>query len=132
MRISFTVVLGCHADGQKLLPMVIFKRKTLPKETFPAGVIVTANEKGWMDEQMMKQWLRQVYVRRPGVFFHVSSSLLICDSMRAHLTDDMKQQVKQMNATLAVIPGGLTKELQPLDIDVNRPFKVRMRVAWER
>ena len=33
---------------------------------------------------------------------------------------------------LAVIPGGLTKELQPLDIGVNRPFKVRLRVAWER
>ena len=40
--------------------------------------------------------------------------------------------MKQMNATLAVIPGGLTKELQPLDIGVNRPFKVRLRAAWER
>ena len=52
--------------------------------------------------------------------------------MRAHLTADVKQKVKQMNATLAVIPGGLTKELQPLDIGVNRPFKVRLRAAWER
>lgn len=131
-KASFTVVLGCHANGQKLPPMVIFKRKTLPKETFPAGVIIKANEKGWMDEDMMKEWLRQVYVRRPGGFFHTSPSLLICDSMRAHLTDDVKQKVKQMNATLAVIPGGLTKELQPLDIGVNRPFKVRLRAAWER
>lgn len=52
--------------------------------------------------------------------------------MRAHLTADVKPKVKQMNATLAVIPGGLTKELQPLDIGVNRPFKVRLRAAWER
>ncbi|RVE56245.1 hypothetical protein OJAV_G00219260 [Oryzias javanicus] len=122
-KASFTVVLGCCANGQKLPPMVIFKRKTLPKETFPAGVIIKANEKGWMDEDMMKEWLKLVYVRRPGGFFHTSPSLLICDSMRAHLTADVKQKVKQMNATLAVIPGGLTKELQPLDIGVNRPFK---------
>uniref|UniRef100_A0A669DWZ2 HTH CENPB-type domain-containing protein n=1 Tax=Oreochromis niloticus TaxID=8128 RepID=A0A669DWZ2_ORENI len=129
---SFTVVLGCHANGQKLPPMVIFKRKTLPKEKFPAGIIIKANEKGWMDEEMMKEWLREVYVRRPGGFFHASPSLLICDSMRAHLTADVKKLVKQMNSELAVIPGGLTKELQPLDIGVNRPFKVRLRAAWER
>lgn len=129
---SFTVVLGCHANGQKLPPMVIFKRKTLPKEKFPAEIIIKANEKGWMDEEMMKDWLREVYVRRPGGFFHASPSLLICDSMRAHLTADVKKLVKQMNCELAVIPGGLTKELQPLDIGVNRPFKVRLRAAWER
>ena len=26
-----TVVLSCLADGTKLLPMVVFKRKTMPK-----------------------------------------------------------------------------------------------------
>uniref|UniRef100_A0A8C7WSV8 DDE-1 domain-containing protein n=1 Tax=Oryzias sinensis TaxID=183150 RepID=A0A8C7WSV8_9TELE len=129
---AFTVVLGCQADVQKLSPMVIFKRKTIPKEKFPAGVIVKANEKGWMDEGKMKEWLSEVYVKRPGGFFHASPSLLICDSMRAHLTDAVKKQVKQVNSELAVIPGGLTKELQPLDIGVNRAFKVRLRTAWER
>lgn len=52
--------------------------------------------------------------------------------MRAHLTAAVKHQVKQMNSELAVIPGGLTKELQPLDIGVNRAFKVKLRAAWER
>ena len=31
---------------------------------------------------------------------------------------------------LAIIPGGLTKELQPLDVGVNRVFKVKLRAAW--
>ena len=65
---SFTVVLGCQANGQKLPPMVIFKRKTLPKEKFPAGVILKANPKGWMDEEKMSEWLREVYIMRPDVF----------------------------------------------------------------
>lgn len=129
---SFTVVLGCQANGQKLPPMVIFKRKTLPKEKFPAGVIIKANPKGWMDEERMSEWLREVYVKRPDGFFHKSPSLFICDSMRAHLTDTVKTQVKQTNSVLAIIPGGLTKELQPLDIGVNRSFKVKLRAAWER
>uniref|UniRef100_A0AAQ5WZQ5 HTH CENPB-type domain-containing protein n=2 Tax=Amphiprion ocellaris TaxID=80972 RepID=A0AAQ5WZQ5_AMPOC len=129
---AFTVVLGCHANGQKLPPMVIFKRNTLPKEKFPAGVIVKANQKGWMDEEKMKEWLSEVYVKRPHGFFHASPSLLICDSMRVHLTATVKNQVQQMNSELAIIPGGLTKELQPLDIAVNRAFKVKLRTAWER
>ena len=66
---------------------------------------IKANEKGWMDEEMIKEWLRQVNVRRPGGFFHASPSLLICDSMHAHLTADVKNKVKQMKAVLAVIPG---------------------------
>ncbi|KAJ1144883.1 hypothetical protein NDU88_011177 [Pleurodeles waltl] len=52
--------------------------------------------------------------------------------MRSHLTATVKNQVKQMNSELAIIPGGLTKELQPLDIGVNRAFKVKLRAAWER
>lgn len=62
-KASFTVVLACQANGQKLLPMVIFKRKTVPKENFPVGIIIKANSKGWMDEEKMSKWLR------PGVFF---------------------------------------------------------------
>ncbi|KAG5263266.1 hypothetical protein AALO_G00262940 [Alosa alosa] len=129
---SLIVVLSCQANGQKLPPMVIFKRKTLPKEKFPAGVIIKANPKGWMDEEKMSEWLREIYVKRPDGFFHNYPSLLIYDSMRAHLTDAVKNQVKQTNSVLAVILGGLTKELQPLDIGVNRLFKAKLRASWEQ
>lgn len=40
--------------------------------------------------------------------------------------------MKHTNSVLAIIPGGLTKELQPLDIGVNRAFKARLRTAWEQ
>lgn len=43
--------------------------------------------------------------------------------MRGHLTDTLKTQVKQTDLELAIIPGGLTKELEPPDIGVNRSFK---------
>jgi hypothetical protein len=32
---------------------------------------------------------------------------------------------------MAVIPGGLTKKLQPLDTTVNKPFKDQLRAKWE-
>ncbi|KAG7176662.1 Pogo transposable element-like 6 [Homarus americanus] len=58
---QFTVALSCMADGTKLNPMIIFKRKTMPKIKFPAGVFVHVNEKGWMDEQGIKLWIDHIW-----------------------------------------------------------------------
>ena len=56
VKTHFTVVLACMADGTKLKPTVIFKRKTLPKGVkFPAGVLVRSYVKGWMDEDGTKE-----------------------------------------------------------------------------
>jgi len=46
-------MLAITADGRKLLPFLIFKRKTNPKipkseKLFPDDVIVRNPEKGWM------------------------------------------------------------------------------------
>lgn len=78
----FTVVLACCADGTKLPPMLIFKRKTLPKDIFPPTVVVQANAKGWMDEETMGVWLDRCFSRRPDGFFHVKPGMLVMDSMR--------------------------------------------------
>ncbi|KAF4795128.1 pogo transposable element with KRAB domain-like protein [Turdus rufiventris] len=130
-KTSFTVVLSVSSDEQKLRPMVIFKRKELPKDKFPKGINVAVNPKGWMDEQVMKTWLTEVYAGRPGGFFHLLLGLLIFDSMCAHKTDSVKAMVKNMNSELAVKPSGLTKEVQPLDIGIICSFKTEMRFLWE-
>lgn len=127
----FTVVLACCADGTKLPPMLIFKRKTVPKDPFPPGVIVQCNIKGWMDEEMMGVWLDRCFSQRPGGFFHTHKGLLVMDSMRAHLTDLIKKKIKSKNCIPTIIPGGMTKMLQPLDISVNRSFKAVLRRIWE-
>lgn len=40
-------MLTCTADGHKLVPFLVFKRKTVPKAAnFHRGVLLHANEKG--------------------------------------------------------------------------------------
>lgn len=129
-KTHFTVVLGCMADGTKLKPMVIFKRKTLPKaEKFPAEVIVHAHPKGWMDEEGIFLWFNKVWDIRPGALFK-KKALLVWDQFRAHKTEKVKDKVKSHNTLQAMIPGGLTSLLQPLDVVLNKPFKDRVRQRW--
>ena len=125
----FTVVLTCLADGTRLKPMVIFKRKTIPKEKFPPGVIIHCHPKGWMDEAGLKVWIQKVWSARPGGLLR-KRSLLIWDSFRAHLVDSVKEALRKTNTDIAVIPGGLTSVLQPLDVSLNKPFKDHLRAKW--
>ena len=119
-RQHFTVVLACQAHGKKICPMVIFKRKNMPKETFPPGVVVKVHPKGWIDE---------VFMRRPGGLLK-PRSLLVWDMFRAHCCDSVKEKLKEYRTRQAVIPGGCTSVLQPLDVSINKPFKTYLRKLW--
>ena len=48
----------------------------------------------------------------------------------AHLTDTVKQQLRENKTATTVIPGGLTSLVQPLDVCLNKPFKDRLREKW--
>ena len=60
------VVLSCCADGTQLPPRLISKRKNMPKEAIPRGVIVHVHDKGWMDENGMKIQIEKVRSRCPA------------------------------------------------------------------
>jgi len=44
--------------------------------------------------------------------------------------NSIKKQLRNANAELAVIPGGCTSILQPLDVSVSKPFKGWLRASW--
>ena len=131
-KTGFTVVLACSEYGKKLKPVVIFKRKTMPKENLPNGVVVHCHKKGWMDREGMAVRGEKVWRPRPVSFFN-RTSLLILDNFSAHIDKGVRNTFKtEHTTTTAVIPGGLTKKLQPLDISVNRSFKNHVREEWEK
>lgn len=122
-----TVMLCCTADGRKLPPYIIFKRKTLPAgEKFPRNVVVRVHDKGWMCSGLMEDWVKTVWERRPGAAL-CKHSLLVLDSYRGHLTDNVKTALSRAGTDIAIIPGGMTSQLQPLDVAINKPFKDRLR-----
>uniref|UniRef100_A0A8C4S949 HTH CENPB-type domain-containing protein n=1 Tax=Erpetoichthys calabaricus TaxID=27687 RepID=A0A8C4S949_ERPCA len=121
-----TVMLTILADGKKLPPYVIFKRKTLPKnEKFPPGIIVRAQKKGWMDNDLVIDWLKCVWQCWPGSLLKMPN-MLVMDSFRGHLTEVVKERLKDGKTDQVIIPRGMTSLLQPLDVCINRPFKAHV------
>lgn len=127
-----TVMLAILADGKKLPPYIILKRKTIPKkEVFPKDVIVRAQVKGWMTTELMEDWLDKVWNRRPGSL-RTPPSFLVLDAFKGHTADAVKRKMMNMNTNLVLIPGGMTSQIQPLDVSVNKPFKDHVRDEYEK
>uniref|UniRef100_A0A8C4STC8 HTH CENPB-type domain-containing protein n=1 Tax=Erpetoichthys calabaricus TaxID=27687 RepID=A0A8C4STC8_ERPCA len=128
-----TVMLTILVDGKKLPPYVIFKWKTLLKnEKFPPGIIIRAQQKGWMDNDLVIDWLKCVWQRRLGSLLKMPN-MLVMDSFRGHLTEGVKKRLKDGKTDQVIIPGGMTSLLQPLDVCINWPFKahvLRMYTEW--
>ena len=119
-RSMFTVMLGCMADRSKLLPVIIFKLKNKPRENFPDDVFIRTNAKGWVNEEEMIWWINNIWSKRTSNQLLNPRSLLVLDSFRGHLVDSVKQKFYEKSTNIAVIPGGLTSKLQPLDVAINK------------
>lgn len=78
-----------------------------------------------MTEELVLDWVKSVWCRRPGALL-ARRSMLVLDAFRGHLTEGVKKLIDN-RTELVVIPGGLTSQLQPLDVCLNKPFKAHVR-----
>ena len=84
--------------------------------------MIRTNREGYMNSDEMIWWIENIWNQRATLSID-PRSLLVLDSFRGHLTDSVKNRFNEKNTNLAVIPGGLTSKLQPLDVSINKSFK---------
>jgi hypothetical protein len=90
-KLRITVMLSVPADGRKLTPFVILERKNLPKEKLPTGITFKCSENGWMMEELMVKWQKEVWHRRPGALLK-KRGMLVLDAFKGHLTEKVIQR----------------------------------------
>ena len=56
--------------------------------------------------------------------------MLILYIFHGHTTEKIKKLVAEMNTDLVIISGGMTSQLQVLDVVVNKPFKDLLRKTY--
>ena len=132
-REKVSVILACYRDGRKLPPAIIVKsssaKHTRARIKLINGVLVFMNPRTSMaNSDIMQRWIK--IILRPST--NNGKNILIMDSFRGHLTEEIRQACSDINALRAVIPGGLTSHLQPLDLTVNRSFKSHLRKEYAK
>jgi len=126
-KVRATLVLCCFADGKKVPPMLIFKESNgqLPKKLKDAydknRIIIKANQKGWMTQSLMEEWVKENWA---PVLDKNKSYLLIWDSFICHKNKQLLELLAEnYDTAVEIIPGGCTSVLQPLDVGINKPLK---------
>ena len=85
--------------------MIIFKGKTdrtISNLNIPAGLIVKTQEKAWMDNDLMKVWLKDIWIKHIQAEYQklgFENALLTCDAFAACLTDDAESQLWKQKPT---------------------------------
>ena len=121
------MVLAVAADGSMLKAMIIFKCAEEKLQVKSDKILITCSDNGWMNSEIMKIWITEIL--KP----HVKNRkcLLVMDTFRAHISKLMQATLNSMtNIDIALVPGGLTGILQPLDVSINKPIKDHIRKNW--
>lgn len=135
-KVRLTLVLCCLADGSKLPSMIIFKESSgkLPKKLQNAyddtKIVIKANSKGWMNKEVLKEWVKEIWT--PYIMKHDKSFLMVWDSFSVHKDKAIIDSLAEEKDTeVAIIPGGCTSVLQPLDVGINKPLKDYIRKKFQ-
>ena len=58
---------------------------------------------------MVKEaYVKCVWKRRPGGFFNTEKSILLMDSAKRHLGDEVEQAFTEVSSSIKIVHGGMT------------------------
>jgi DDE superfamily endonuclease len=135
-----TIGVGVTGDGVCMTPSVIFcgvnrttgevwKEIHRDDNGYPdADMHYMVQEKGWMDEVCMLEWVRTTWTN-----FVVSKggpstpTYLLMDTVSMHRTEKVKHALASLGTIVDFVPPHCTSKLQVCDVSVNAPFQAAIR-----
>jgi hypothetical protein len=103
------------------------------EKQYSSDVSVIFNPKAYANTQNLKQWVKNQF--KWGTPFSPSDMeprLLVFDSFEPHKKSKKQEEkevnglvdeLKKLNTTISIIPGGCTSYVQPLDVSINKIIK---------
>jgi len=136
-RQEWVSVIECISmDGTSLLPMIIFKGKTLStawlSENTPTNWFFSVNSQGWTSNEHAKKWLKEDFEPCTLEKANGEPRLLIFDGHGSHTTVDVVRHCILNRIHLALLPPHSSHLTQPLDIGVFSSLKAHMTQEMDR
>jgi DDE superfamily endonuclease len=136
-----TIMLGANANGEKLLPYIVFKGmkggrisqeiSQQLKEGYPDDVVLAVQENAWFDEEIMLDWIENCWKKHTVEIDDKQMYYLILDSFAVHMTSKVREAFSRCNTEIDYVPEGFTSRLQVMDVGVNKPFKGYIRDEFD-
>lgn len=127
-KISFTVMFCGNAAGEHVPPFIIYKSEHLWStwtENGPEGARYNRTKSGWIDAVTFEDWflnhLMPILKKKEG------RKVVIGDNLSSHINTKVLSECENHNVSFVCLPPNATHILQPLDVAVFRPLKVKWR-----
>jgi hypothetical protein len=83
-----------------------------------------------MTSALTKEWLMKIWDNY--VVPEKSTKLLIMDQFSGHRSAEVLKTLDELGLRVVYVPAGCTSLVQPLDTDINKPWKDRIRIKFAR
>lgn len=109
------------ANGYESDPVLTLERKTsLAKVTHFNNVVAQVHPKEWMGTELKVDREDSLRRKRPEASLSVRFVPAL-DSFRYRINRRVKEEFAACHADLAIVLGGMTSQLRPLDVSFNDP-----------
>jgi hypothetical protein len=137
-----TLAATVTASGKMLPPFLIFKGKPKGRiaqrefSSFPAEAHYACQEKAWMDETRMHEWVEAVLKpwkeERDANNPSMQPPIIILDAYRVHQMGSVVNHIQMLGIEVIHIPAGCTYLCQPIDVGINKSIKGGLRDKWDQ
>ncbi|XP_037836508.1 pogo transposable element derived with ZNF domain b isoform X2 [Kryptolebias marmoratus] len=124
-----TVYLTVLADGT-MLPSLALTTRQLPEKVLPESVLLEVSPESLSIEDILDLWTSKVWLKHLSTSAQPSKSMLVLDRHREHLGDPFLSSLSGSCSLPAVIPGGCSFCLQPLEICLKPVLQRFLLSRW--
>ena len=89
---------------------------------------VDFNKTAWANGDVMLKWFQEQWAPAAGLG-DGRPKLVVMDKFKGNLESRVLECLRERGVLVAVIPGGCTSLIQPLDVGWNAPFKRHVEAA---
>ena len=86
-------------------------------------MFILCQENSWCTNNLFKFWINKIFLYYQNNITK-KPCLLIFDRATIHINTDIINYLNVNNIKYVVIPPGFTRFLQPLDLSINKAFKM--------
>lgn len=126
-----TVYLTVLADGT-MLPALVLANRQLDERNLPGFIQLEASPDGLSVEEALDIWTKKVWLQHVPIQPQSSKSMLVLDRHREHMGDQFLTSISGSGTLPAVIPGGCSFCLQPLEICVKPVLQRFLLSRWSK